>query len=256
MRILVCVKQVLDPDATPRLGADGRSLRIPEEAVYRLNRYDELAVEEALLIKEANPRTVVDAVSAGPVRAVDAVRRAMGMGADRGFRLAADEPADPFTVAGRLAAFAAAESYDLILCGAVSEDEMRGVVGPALAAALSLPCATAIVAAQIDAAGGKVEVERELEGGRRERLALPLPCLLTVQSGINRPRYPILSHLLRAHRTEIPGWDDGRFVAPRPRQILARLSYPQRTRAGVVFDGTRAENAARLLALLQEKGVL
>jgi len=254
MRILVCVKQVLDPDAMPRLGADGRSLRIPDEAIYRLNRYDELAVEEALLIKEANPGTTVAAVSVGPARAVDVLRRAKGMGADRGFLLLAESPADPFAVAGRLAAFAKNDSYELILCGAVSEDEMQGVVGPVLAAVLSLPCATAIVAAQIDAANGAAEGERELEGGRRERLALPLPCLLTVQSGLNRPRYPAVSHLLRAHRVTIPGWDVGRFAAPR--QILARLTEPQRQRAGVVLDGTRAENAARLLALLQETGLL
>lgn len=253
MRILVCVKQVIDPDAMPRLGADGRSLHLPEGTAYRLNRYDELAVEEALLIKEANPGTTVDAVSVGPARAVDAVRRAMGMGADRGFLLLAESPADPFAIAGRLAAFVENDSYELILCGAVSEDEMQGVVGPALAAALSLPSATAIVAARIDAANGAAEVERELEGGRRERLALPLPCLLTVQSGINRPRYPAVSHLLRAHRAAIPAVD-GRFAAPR--QILVRLTEPQRQRAGVVLDGTRADNAARLLALLQEKGVL
>jgi electron transfer flavoprotein beta subunit len=257
MRILVCIKQVPDPEALGALDERTRSVRLTHAGAFRMNRYDEVAVEEAIRIKERRAASAVDVISVGPERVTEVIRRALGMGADHGIHIAGGRRLlPPATVAAWLAAAARTGDYALILAGVMSEDGMHSQVGPMLAAHLNRPCATAVVCAAVDPAGGCVRVEREIEGGAREELILELPAVLTIQSGINRPRYPALSNLLRANRQAVERLEPAALPALAPAETLIRLAPPQRSRAGLVLTGSSQEMAHSLLRLLREKALL
>ncbi len=257
MRLLVCVKQVPDPDLLHALDESGRAVRLPAASAFKMNRYDEFAVEEAVLIKERQADTTIDVLTVGPERAAEALRRAIGMGADHGIHILTGpaEPPGPAQIAAWIAALARPKGYGLVLTGVMSEDLMQAQVGPLLAARLGLPCATGVVAASIDHEGGRVRVEREIEAGAREVVEIDLPAVLTLQSGINQPRYPTLSHLLRANRQALETADAGTLPPAAATETLIRLAPPQRRRTGTVLAGSRAEKAGRLLAILREKAL-
>ncbi len=256
MQILVCVKQVPDSESVIEIAASGEWIA-EEGLVFRMNRFDEYAVEEALVIRDAFPGSTVTALTVGPRRAESAARRAMEMGADRGVRipLETDGYASPMAVASLIAAHARGEGYDLILCGAMAEDDMQAQVGPLLAEMLDIPSATSVIAAAVsgDAA---IRVEREMEGGAREAMELSLPALVAVQPGINRPRYPSLSNVLRAKSQAIPeesrtpGADGISF------ERLGRLHLPERSSTCALITGSTAEKAEKLLAILASKSLL
>ena len=147
MKILVCVKQVPDAEMQIRIAAGGRHLLIGKND-WRMNRFDEFAVEEALRIRESVPGSVVEAVSVGPARAVAVLRRALAMGADEALHILREEEEDPLPgdVAAWIAACIHDRDYDLILAGVMSEDAMHAQTGPILAERLGIPCATAVMA--------------------------------------------------------------------------------------------------------------
>ena len=254
MRILVCIKQVPDTDSELVIDPATRRIQFAGRAAYRINRYDEFALEEALLIRQTLPQSTVTAISVGPNRAADALRRAVGMGADRGLLLHRSEAAGgPAEVAAGISAHIRSEGFDLVLAGAMSEDEMNAAVGPMLAGHLGWPWTTNVVAQRIDPLQHCIRVEREIEGGGRELLELPLPAVLTVQSGINRPRYTSLSNMLRANRPpmEMIPMDAGEHAAGRTRVVAA--DYPANTRNGVFLSGSLQDKAAQLARLLRQR---
>ncbi len=257
MRLLVCVKQVPDPDLLSELDELRRAVRLPTMNAFKMNRYDEFAVEEAVGIKERNADTTVDVLTVGPERAAEALRRAIGMGADHGIHILTDtaEPPGPAQIAAWIAEHARPKGYGLVLTGVMSEDLMQAQVGSLVAARLRLPCATGVVAESIDHESGRVRVEREIEGGAREVVEIDLPAVLTLQSGINQPRYPALSHLLRANRQTLETVDAKTLPPADPTETLIRLACPQKRRTGTVLAGNREEKADRLLAILREKAL-
>lgn len=258
MNILVCIKQVPESDTAVTVAEDGRWLSVQEKTAFKISRFDEFAVEEAILIKAALTDVSIDILSVGPERAEEAIRRAIGMGADNGIHLVCEDKGylSPFTVSAWIAAYAAEKGYDLILFGVMSEDSMQGQVGPMTAERLGLPCATAVVFQRFDPDGLRIRAEREIEGGYRNLLELSLPAVLTVQSGINRPRYPSLSNLLRANRLSIEKTDTASFPMPEPRQAVVRTGWPQKTRTGRILGGTQAEKADELVRICSERGFL
>jgi len=254
MNILVCVKQVVALEVRLRIAASETTLAIDEQTEYRPNEFDLYAVEAALRLREAAGGNV-DIATVGPPRAAVAVRRALGMGADRGVHIVTrTDNLDAFATAHCLAAYARDRRYELILAGVQSEDAMQGAVGPMIAAMLGLPCATGVVENAL--VGGEIEAVRDVEGGRRERLALSLPAVLTIQTGAESPRYPSLSHMLRANRAELETYPAESFAPPPRRQFAARLSYPCPTRACVMLDGSATDKARRLHQMLIERNVL
>lgn len=257
MRILVCVKQVPDAEAPIRIGEDGRSLLV-EKSAWRMNRCDEYAIEEALRIREAFPGTRVEVLSVGPPRAADVLRRALSLGADEGIHLLGGEEPEPLPgeIAARIASFCRERLYDLILAGVMAEDDMQGQVGPIVAERLEIPCATAVMAQSISPDRKTIRVERELEGGHREALEMPLPSLLAVQSGINRPRWPALSHVLRARTQPLTTLAEEAPDPPEKRESVVRLFPPEASGRALFLEGTPAEKAERLAAILREKGFL
>ncbi len=254
LKILVLVKQTPDAEADVRIADDGGALLVREKD-WRMNRFDEFAVEEALRIREAFPGSSVDAVSVGPPRVVAVLRRALAMGVDEAFHVPYEGYQDVFpgVTASLIAVFARNNSYDLILAGVMSEDAMHAQTGPMVAEMLGIPCATAVVAEKISGEGGLITVERELEGGLREGLELPLPALIAVQSGINRPRYPALSHVLRSRSQPVTTVYADALPEPARYEQLAGLAIPAPSGKGVFLAGTAAEKAERLAGIFAER---
>jgi electron transfer flavoprotein beta subunit len=262
MQILVCVKQVPDIDQVHVIqGPDGR-VRLAPISEYRMNRYDEFAVEAALNIEAAGGLATpvgIDVITVGPPRAQEVLRRALGMGAHEGIHLesALDPYLGPGTIAAGIARYAGNhDDYDLVLCGCMSEDGMHAQVGPLVAGHLGWPCAIQAVRLQVAETADAVTVEKEVEGGGREHLRLQLPAVVAVQSGINRPRYPALSKLLRANTRTLKTITLNDLGSLAAEARLVRLGLPERARAGRVLAGTSEEKAEALLAALKEKALI
>ncbi len=245
MKILVCIKQS---------GDDGQ-----------MHRFDAHALEEAMIMKErlaaeTTAPVTVAVVTAGPLTAAPVIRRAFGLGADQGFHMVTSETESEYTssavTAERLAFAARQAHYDLILTGIMSEDMMAAQTGPMLARILGLPCATEVVKANLNRAANLIEIERELENGFRDSLVIKLPALLTIQAGINTPRYPRLSNMLAANRKEIITINEDEFAARPAREVCIGRENPEKTRSGRKLTGSLEEQARELFNLLQEKGLL
>jgi electron transfer flavoprotein beta subunit len=258
MKILVCIKQVPDPESSIEIDPGARWITDHKGMVYRMNRYDEYALEEAVLIREALENVTVEVVSVGPARAAAVLKKGLEKGADNAIHII-DENAGyrpPALTAARIADYAGTHGYDLIFTGVMAEDDMQSQVGPLIAARLELPCATSVTKETLDKEGGVITAECELEGGSMETVALPLPCLLAIQSGINRPRYPSLSNVFRAKDQALMVIDDDATPAAVPHEDIVSLLYPPRSTKGMVLAGTSEEKAEQLLTLLHEKSFL
>jgi electron transfer flavoprotein beta subunit len=258
MKILVCIKQVCESESPIQIDDHGRWIQTDVITGYQMNRLDEFAVEEAVLLKEAYPGSRIDAISIGPERSAEVIKRAIGMGADHGVHMLTESEGylNPFTVASGIADYARDKHYTLILTGVMSEDQMQGQVGPMIAACLSLPWASAVIRQQMAPDTKSVFVEREIEGGSRDTLQLQLPAVLTIQSGINTPRYPSLSNLLRANKQKLETIAADDSVQPVVREKVVRVTYPAKSRCGIFLTGNQQEKAGRLLNLLREKALL
>ena len=254
MKILVCAKQVADPQGP--VAVVGGRIDYGHQPSWRMNYYDAFALEEALAIGETHPGVFVDALSVGPPRVETTVRRALEMGAGRGIHiLTGDEGADcPGHVARLIAAHAERECYDLVLCGVMSEDDMNGETGQLIAGRLGYSCATAAVVLTMDDQSGTVRVERQIDAATREVAVLTLPSVVSVQSGINRPRYPSLSHVLRARTQDLVLIRE--TAAPKTDSAVIGFGVPSSSRAGLMIRGTEAEKAEKLAGYLHGLGVL
>jgi len=243
--MLVLVKQTPAAEAEIGISEDASAVLVGENC-WRMNRFDEFALEEALRIREAFPGSSVEALSVGPPRVAAVLRRALAMGADEAIHILQEgnQYLFPDELAFLMASFARDNSFDLILAGVMSEDAMQGQTGPMLAEMLDIYCATAVVAQRVSPEKGRITVERELEGGVRERLELPLPALIAVQSGINIPRYPTLSHVLRS-RSQLLLTIPAATLPPR-RERLSCLAWPAPSGKAFFLEGTPEGKAERL----------
>jgi len=258
MKILVCIKQVPEFEQIEiNEGPDGEAV-FEELTEYRMNRFDEYAVEAAVQIRENLGSTSVDVLTAGPERSAEAVKRAIGMGADHGIHLKTEDDVDfsPSAIAGWIAAYAKSKVYHLILTGSMSEDAMNGQVAPMVAAGLQLPGATQVIDVRLSEDLSEVCIEREIEGGHREEIRLQLPAVLAIQTGANQPRYPSLSNLLRANKQVLEQVDTYALGGAAHREQLLGFSLPRKTRAGRHLSGSPREKADQLLALLRNKAFI
>jgi len=261
MKILVCVKQVPDLEGRLSINQEGSWITCEDETAFRMNRFDEFALEEALLIRDHifhDKQTSIDAVSVGPPETTLALKKAMAMGADEVIHIleGQDRYMSPFDTASLIASYAKDKAYDMILAGVMAEDDMYCIVGQFIAEILEYPCATSIIHQEIINDGSEISVEREIESGRRECLRLNLPAVLTIQAGINTPRYPSLSNVIRAGSQKIITIDAGNLQTPEKREELVLLSYPEPSSKGLFIDGTQREKAQTLLRILHEKSFI
>jgi electron transfer flavoprotein beta subunit len=250
MKIAVCIKQVVTREWPLRVNEAGTWIR-DNDASFELNEPDAYALEEALRLKERHGGEVV-VCCAGPSRAAQVIREALARGADRAIHIEVEpDPSAAFdaaTVAGMLAEAVRDDRFDLVLTGLQSDDQGFGQVGVLLASALGTPHATIIM--EVQAADGGLRVKRELEGGWFQWLALPMPAVLTIQSGINQLRYATLKGIMAAKKKEI------RKVAPATRagatQRILRVYVPQKGKQTQMISGSAVEAAKELVMRLRD----
>ena len=248
MKIAVCIKQVPTRDWQPRLNDDRTWIR-EQDATYEMNEPDAYALEEALRLKEKHGGEVV-VCSAGPARAAQVIREALARGADRAIHVEGDSlaSADATTVAEALASAIREENFDLVLTGLQSDDQGFGQVGVVLAEKLGMPSATIIMEVQKTESG--LRVKRELEGGWFQWMTLPLPALLTIQSGINQLRYATLKGIMAAKKKEIR-----KATAPAaadPMQKILSVYFPEKGKKTQMLEGSAADAAKALVKKLRE----
>ena len=253
MKIAVCIKQVPTRDWQPRLRDDKAWIR-DQDVSYEMNEPDAYALEEGLRLRERHGGEVV-VCSAGPSRVQQVLREALARGADRAIHVEDESlgAADPFVTAGALAAAMAGERFDLVLTGLQSDDQGHGQAGVVLAEKLGMPHSTIIMEVQADpaAAPPKVRVKRELEGGWFQWVSMPLPALLTIQSGINQLRYATLRGIMAAKKKDIRSVP--RPADLQPRQEIAALTLPVRVKQTQMIGGSAPEAARELVRRLREE---
>jgi electron transfer flavoprotein beta subunit len=258
MKIFVPVKQVAVLDDEFELLDDGSDVDV-DYVELEPNEWDAFSLETALQLREATGEGEVVAVTVGDEDAEEGLLTALAKGADRAIRVWDDElaGADPLAVARALAAVAEPESPDLILCGVQSSDAVNSATGIALAGFLGLPHVAVVTGLEVD--GMTATVERELEGGLKEQLRVGLPALLTIQTGINEPRYATLRAIKQAREKPLAtvslsdlglGADD---VAASAGSRRRRLSVPARGEGAEMLEGSPAELAARIASLVGER---
>ncbi|HEX5066873.1 MAG TPA: electron transfer flavoprotein subunit beta/FixA family protein [Myxococcota bacterium] len=260
MKIMVCLKQVPHQDA--RLDIDAAGTWIKEDGIkFEINSYDTYALEEALRIKDAGETEVV-VVSIGPERVTQALRTALGMGADRAVHVKDPEVqgSDALGIARILASIAKSESPDMILMGLMSDDGNFSAVPPMLAELVGVPHTTA--ALKIERSGGNVTVDREIEGGAHEVQELKTPCLVAVQSGLNQVRYASLKGIMAAKKKplDVKTAADlglaGKVGAGAAKVKIEKLAPPPKGDRAEILKGSTDDIVKGLVGKIKELGLL
>jgi electron transfer flavoprotein beta subunit len=253
MKIAVCIKQVPTREWQPRLNDDKTWIR-EADAAFEMNEPDAYALEEALRLKEKHGGEVV-VCSAGPARVAQVIREALARGADRAIHVEDDSlaSADAFVTSSALANAMKDEKFDLVLTGLQSDDQGFAQVGVIMAEKLGVAHSTIIMEVQVE--GSALRVKRELEGGWFQWVAMPLPAVLTIQSGINQLRYATLKGIMAAKKKEIkkagpPSLPSG---ASAPKQKIVSLYVPEKGKKTQIIDGSPAEAAKELVRKLREE---
>ena len=252
MNIVACVKQVPDTEAQIKVKSDASGI---EEGGIKwvMNPYDEFGVEEALRLKEKNGGDVT-IVSVGPQRAMETIRTALAMGADKGIHICdpALDGADAFSTASALAAAIKGIPFDIIFCGQRSIDDDSGQVAAVLAELLGIPQVTVIT--KLEFAGSSVKVIRPIEGAQL-LIECPLPCVISAQKGLNEPRYASLPGIMKAKKKPVDVKDAAALgVTVAANAKVARFVPPPARAAGKIICGDDpALKAAELAKLLREE---
>jgi electron transfer flavoprotein beta subunit len=256
MKILVCVKQVPDMESKFKVNADGSWFETVDLA-WRINEYDEYAVEQAVQLKEQVGDADLTVLSIGPKRVQEVMRKALAMGCDRGVHIVDEEPQkkDPFEVASIIAEFSKDREFDLIFTGMQSQDRSSAQVGILVAEVLGLPCISTVI--DFAYTDGRVNAKRELEGGVKAKVSTSLPVLITCQLGLNTPRYPTLPNIMKAKKKELSTVEVGELLKVEPKQETTKMFFPEKKGGGLVLEGETGDLVNQLVTILKEKtGVL
>ena len=230
MKVLVPVKRVIDYNVKVRVKADETDVDL-SNVKMSMNPFDEIAVEEAVRLKEKGIVTEVVAVSCGPAACQDTLRSAMAMGADRGILVESNDELQPLAVAKLLKAVCEKENPSLVICGKQAIDDDSNQTGQMLAALMEWPQAT--FASKVELAGDKVTVTREIDGGL-ETLAMSLPAVVTTDLRLNEPRYATLPNIMKAKKKPLDTMAaDSLGVDTQPRLKTIKVSEPPKRTGGV-----------------------
>ena len=249
MKIAVLVKQVPGGDSPLRISDD--QLWVKEEHInFITNESDSYAVEEALQLKENLGEGEVVAVSLGPDRTQRTIREALSKGADRGIHIEESYPyaSDPLQIARAFASALEGEKFDLILTGLQSDDFGFGQVGVLLGEMLGMSTATLVIATEL--ADGKIKVKRELESGWFQWVNLDLPASISIQSGINTPRYPSLKGIMGAKKKELKQVTAD--SSDEAKQSISKVYIPQKVKRTEIIEGTVDQQVERLVDVLKK----
>jgi electron transfer flavoprotein beta subunit len=255
MKIIVCLKQVPKNDSVLRVNEQGTWIQ-DRDLTYEINESDAYALEAALELKEKRGGEVI-ALSLGPARVQSVIKEALARGADRGLHL--DDPIfgslDAFGIASAIAAAAKLEGFDLLLTGLQSDDFGFAQTGVITAELLGLPHTTIVM--DVESADGGIRVKRELESGFFQWVTMPVPAVLTIQSGINTLRYATLKGIMAAKKKEIKKLNvqelalDASAIAPR--MEFRKLYVPVKNKQTHFIEGSAAEIAAKLIDKLKNE---
>ncbi|WP_035349565.1 electron transfer flavoprotein subunit beta/FixA family protein [Edaphobacter aggregans] len=249
MKIVVAIKQVPERDAPIHIASDGKWID-DADLNYTINEPDAYALEEALQLKERNGSGEVIVVCAGPERVQSTLREALAKGADRAIHIEADDLTglDTLGIAQILADAIKPESPDLILTGLQSDDLGLGQTGVVLAEVLNIPHATIIM--HVEPTGSGLKVKRELEDGWFQHVEMPLPALLTIQSGGNKLRYATLMGIKKAKTKELKTVAASATSAT-PAITLERVYLPEKQKKTEMLTGSPAEVANKIVEKLK-----
>ncbi|MEK9627823.1 MAG: electron transfer flavoprotein subunit beta/FixA family protein [Nitrospinota bacterium] len=259
MKIIVCIKQVLDT---------GAKIEIQDEKIvspgspFIMNPYDEFAVEEAVRIKTALPDSEITVLSLGPDSVKETLKRALAMGADHAVHISDPlfDGIDNSLVASVLARAVQKHSFDLVLCGRQAVDDDMAQVGPALAVLLEIPFVTIVTKIQFSDDFKSADITRQIEGGSEIRKNMTLPFLATCQKGLNEPRLPSLKGIMAAKKKEIQNLSatdlglDAEALNPENNKLQEiKLSLPPERKKGIILEGTDEEMAKQLATIIREE---
>ena len=256
MDIVACVKRVPDLPDFVKISASGQDIE-RDRLIFKINDWDEYVVEEATQLREELGGTFT-AVTVGLETCDDVLRRVLAIGADQAIRVNEDvDTADSYVVAEILATLIKGIPHDLVMLGMQSEDLGRGQLGPMVAEMLGIPHAVGVKG--LEMGDGEVKVSRELEGGTLEVYTIKLPALLTIQTGINQPRYPSILGIRRAKNKELKvmtveelGIDRDKLA---PMLKLEKLDFPAAGKEAEIISGEPEEVADKLAAIIKDLGV-
>ncbi|MBW4331976.1 electron transfer flavoprotein subunit beta/FixA family protein [Stakelama sp. CBK3Z-3] len=247
MKVLVPVKRVLDYNVKPRIKADGSGVDLANVKMS-MNPFDEIAVEEAIRLKENGPVEEIVVVSIGEQKAQETLRTALAMGADRAILITTDERVEPLGVAKLLAKVVEEESPELVILGKQAIDDDNNQTGQMLAALLGWAQGT--FASKVELADSKANVTREVDGGL-ETDALTLPAIITTDLRLNEPRYASLPNIMKAKSKPMATKTAGDYgVDVAPRLTVTNVSEPPKRTAGV-----KVADVDELVARLKAMGV-
>lgn len=248
MKIMVPVKRVVDYNVKVRVKSDNTGVELANVKMS-MNPFDEIAVEEAIRLKEAGKADEIIVVSIGPKAATETIRTGLAMGADRGILVEYDGETEPLAVAKVLKGIVEAESPEIVLLGKQAIDDDCNQTGQMLAQLLGWPQAT--FASEVAAEDGSVNVTREIDGGL-ETIKLALPAIITTDLRLNEPRYASLPNIMKAKRKPIDEKAPGDFgVDMAPRLSTLKVEEPPKREAGIMV-----ESVEELVGKLKEKGVI
>lgn len=256
MKILVCIKQV--PDMESKFKVDDRGTWYAKtDLAWRMNEYDEYAVEQAVQIKEQEKDGDITVLCIGSDQVKETMKKALAMGCDRGAHIKDDGASgkEPFQIAGAIAEYAKDKGFDLIFTGMQSQDRGSAQVGILVGEMLEIPSVSTVV--EFAYADGKIEAKRELEGGIKACVKVAAPAVITCQLGLNTPRYPTLPNIMKAKKKELLSTDIGELLKVDPRQETLKMYFPEKKGGGLVLEGDAVDLADQLIKILKEKtGVL
>lgn len=248
MKILVPVKRVVDYNVKIRVKPDGSGVDLANVKMS-MNPFDEIAVEEALRLKEAGKATEIVVVSIGPAKADETLRTGLAMGADRGILVRTDETVEPLAVAKILAKIVAEEQPGLVIMGKQAIDDDSNQTGQMLAALLGWGQGT--FASKVELVDGSVDVTREVDGGL-QTVRLSLPAIVTTDLRLNEPRYASLPNIIKAKKKEVAVKEPADYgVDITPRLEVLKTAEPSARAAGV-----KVGSIAELVSKLKEAGVI
>jgi len=247
MKILVPVKRVIDYNVKPRVKADGTGVDLANVKMS-MNPFDEIAVEEAIRLKEKGVATEIIAVSVGPAKAQETLRTALAMGADRAILVTVEEEVEPLAVAKILKAIMAEETPGLVILGKQAIDDDCNQTGQMLAALTGRPQGT--FASEVTVDGDSVTVKREVDGGL-ETVKLALPAIVTTDLRLNEPRYASLPNIMKAKSKPLANKTPADYgVDTAPRLKTLKVTEPPVRQAGI-----KVADVDALVAKLKEMGV-
>jgi electron transfer flavoprotein beta subunit len=231
MKILVTVKRVVDYNVKVRVKADGTGVETANVKMS-MNPFDEIAVEEAVRLKEKGGASEIVAASIGPAQAQETIRTALAMGADRGILVQSDQEVEPLAVAKLLKAIVEREKPDMVILGKQAIDDDSNQTGQMLAALLGWPQGT--FASKVSPEGGFVTVTREVDGGL-ETVKLKLPAIVTSDLRLNEPRYASLPNIMKAKKKPIDTLSPADLgVDIKPRLTLVKVEEPPKRKGGIM----------------------